>query len=63
MSRLGMRGLEGGGVEVGILGPLRLVSDDGRVLDVGGNRRRALLALLVLDANRAVAAELLVDRL
>ena len=47
-------------VEFRILGPLE-VRDGERVLPLGGSRRRAVLALLLLDANRVVSVEQLVD--
>jgi DNA-binding SARP family transcriptional activator len=43
-------------MEYRILGPLE-VRDYGRVLELGGGRQRALLAILVLHANRSVSAE------
>jgi DNA-binding SARP family transcriptional activator len=43
-------------MEFRILGPLE-VREDGRVLELGGARQRALLAVLVLHANRPVSAE------
>jgi DNA-binding SARP family transcriptional activator len=43
-------------MEFRILGPLE-VRDDGRMLELGGARQRALLAILVLHANRPVSAE------
>ena len=45
-----------------ILGPLE-VSDDGRKLALGGPKQRAVLAHLILRANRLVAADLLIDGL
>ncbi len=50
------------GLRVGVLGPLRLVVDDS-VVDVPGERRRALLALLALADGRAVGTDRLVDAL
>jgi DNA-binding SARP family transcriptional activator len=47
-------------VEFRILGPLE-VRDGERVLPLGGARRRAVLALLLLDANRVVSVDRLVD--
>ncbi|MEU2333656.1 BTAD domain-containing putative transcriptional regulator [Streptomyces sp. NPDC006654] len=47
----------------GILGPLDLRTDDGTPLDPGGPRPRALLALLLLDAGRAVSTRRLIDGL
>src|SRR4029453_6550481 len=45
-----------------ILGPLE-VSDDGRKFALGGPKQRAVLAHLILRANRLVAADLLIDGL
>ncbi|HZN90556.1 MAG TPA: BTAD domain-containing putative transcriptional regulator [Thermoleophilaceae bacterium] len=45
-----------------ILGPLD-VSEDDRRIDVGGPRQRALLALLLLNANEVVARDRLIDEL
>src|SRR4249920_2861557 len=60
--------VEGGAVvrfaamEFLILGPLE-VSDDGRKLTLGGPKQRAVLAHLILRANRVVPADLLIDGL
>jgi YVTN family beta-propeller protein len=45
-----------------ILGPLE-VSDEGRVLKLGGAKQRALLALLLLHANEPVSRDRLIDEL
>lgn len=45
-----------------VLGPLE-VTHDGRTVAVGGARTRAVLAMLLIDANRVVAADRLVDEL
>jgi DNA-binding SARP family transcriptional activator len=45
-----------------ILGPLEVL-DDGRKLALGGPKQRAVLAHLILRANRVVAADLLIDGL
>ncbi len=45
-----------------ILGPLE-VSDDGRLLDLGGAKHRTLLAVLLLHANEVVSADRLIDAL
>ena len=45
-----------------ILGPLE-VDDDGRSVELGGTRQRALLALLVLRCNEVVAADRLIEDL
>jgi DNA-binding SARP family transcriptional activator/class 3 adenylate cyclase/tetratricopeptide (TPR) repeat protein len=49
-------------MEFRILGPLE-VSSDGRVLDLGGGKQRALLAMLLLDANNVVSTGRLIDAL
>ena len=38
-----------------ILGPLEVL-EDGRALDLGGQKQRALLAVLLLEANRVVSS-------
>src|SRR5262245_1328383 len=45
-----------------VLGPLEVLGGDGP-LALGGAKQRALLALLLLNANRVVARERLVDLL
>jgi DNA-binding SARP family transcriptional activator len=45
-----------------ILGPLEVRADD-ELLSLGGPRQRALLALLLLNANRVVARDRLIDEL
>jgi DNA-binding SARP family transcriptional activator/ABC-type branched-subunit amino acid transport system substrate-binding protein/DNA-binding beta-propeller fold protein YncE len=49
-------------VEFLILGPLE-VRERGRPISLGGGKQRALLALLILNANEAVSTERLVDEL
>lgn len=49
-------------MEFRILGPLEVVSGERR-LDLGGARQRALLALLLIEANRVVSTDRLVDEL
>jgi len=49
-------------VEFVLLGPLD-VRDDGRRLTLGGPKQRAVLAMLLLDANRPVSRDRLIDRL
>jgi DNA-binding SARP family transcriptional activator len=49
-------------MEIRILGPLE-VSDDGRVVELGAGRQRALLALLALHAREIVATERLIEEL
>jgi DNA-binding SARP family transcriptional activator len=45
-----------------ILGPLEVVGDEGP-LPLGGQKQRAVLAVLLLDANRVVSVDRLVDAL
>jgi DNA-binding SARP family transcriptional activator len=47
-------------VDFRILGPLEVL-DDGRALDLGGGKQRAVLAVLLLRANRVVSRDDLVD--
>src|SRR3954453_10034731 len=49
-------------MEFRILGPLEVLSD-GRPLDLGGQKPRALLALLLLEANRVLPRDALIDAL
>jgi DNA-binding SARP family transcriptional activator len=49
-------------MDFGILGPLE-VNDEGRVVALGGTRQRALLALLLLNANQVVSRDRLIDEL
>lgn len=49
-------------MEFRVLGPLEVV-DDGRRLNLGGVKQRALLGILLLDANRVVSAERLAELL
>jgi DNA-binding SARP family transcriptional activator len=50
------------GLEFGVLGPLQVVAD-GRPLVLGRKGMRGLLAMLVLDANRVVPIDEIVDRI
>ncbi len=45
-----------------LLGPLS-ISSDGVPLALGGQKRRALLAVLLLEANRVVSSDRLIDAL
>ena len=47
----------------GILGAVEVTGADGRPVRVGGSRLRALLAMLLLDVNRPVSVDRLVDGL
>src|SRR2546430_15398912 len=49
-------------IEIGLLGPLVVRRDDAEIL-IAAPKHRALLALLALDATRAVSADELVDKL
>jgi len=49
-------------VEYAVLGPLE-VRDGGRTIAIGRGKPRALLALLILNAGRVVAADRLIDEL
>ena len=49
-------------MEFGILGPLE-VSDEGRRVEIGGHKQRALLASLLLHANEVVSLDRLIDEL
>ena len=50
-------------MEYRILGPLEVRDDDGAPVALGGRRQRALLARLLLEADRTVAVDQLVDDL
>jgi DNA-binding SARP family transcriptional activator len=47
----------------GILGPLEVTDDEGRRLEIGGLKRRAVLAILLLSANEAVSRDRLIEAL
>jgi YVTN family beta-propeller protein len=49
-------------VEFRVLGPLEVL-EDGREIDLGGAKPRALLAVLLLDANSVVSTDRLIDAL
>ncbi|MBO3738449.1 BTAD domain-containing putative transcriptional regulator [Actinoplanes flavus] len=48
-------------MEIGVLGPVRVESGDGRPFSIPGARLRTLVVLLALDAGRTVSAERLID--
>ncbi|WP_344576831.1 AfsR/SARP family transcriptional regulator [Nonomuraea roseoviolacea] len=48
-------------MRIGMLGPLEVRSDDGALVELGGARLRAALAVLALDAGRVVPMTRLVD--
>jgi DNA-binding SARP family transcriptional activator len=47
-------------LELGVLGPVRAVRN-GREVELGGPKPRAVLALLLVDAGRVVPAEYLAE--
>jgi len=49
-------------LEFRILGPVE-VTDDGAPLQLGGQKQRALLALLLLNPNRVVSTDRIMDAL
>jgi DNA-binding SARP family transcriptional activator len=49
--------------EFRILGPLEVAAADGEPLQLGGQKQRALLAVLLLHANEVVSTDFLVDAL
>ena len=51
-----------GGMEFGVLGPLRAVRD-GSEVDLGPFKQRALLALLVTNVGRVVSTDRILDEL
>jgi DNA-binding SARP family transcriptional activator len=50
-------------VEFRVFGPVEVLDDDGRSLSLGGQKQRALLAVLLLEAGRVVSSDVLVVRL
>ena len=44
-----------------VLGPLQVVEEDGRSLVLGGPKQRAVLALLLMEANRPLSKDRLID--
>src|ERR671921_45566 len=49
--------------EFRILGPFEVCGEDGRPLALGGRKRRALLALLLLHRNELVSTDLLLEEI
>ena len=49
-------------MEFRILGPLEMLADE-RALDLGGQKQRAPLALLLVEANRVVSSDWLIEAL
>jgi DNA-binding SARP family transcriptional activator len=50
-------------VDFRILGPLEVLDDEGRRLDLGAPRQRAVLAVLVVFVNQVVSVDRLIDEL
>ncbi len=50
-------------MEFQVLGPLEVLDENGTRIDVGPKQQRALLALLLLNANRVVATERIIETL
>ncbi|MBA3268082.1 MAG: DUF2791 family P-loop domain-containing protein [Acidimicrobiia bacterium] len=50
-------------MKIKVLGPLEVLSDDGAPVDLGRRKQRALLAMLVVEANQVVPLDRLVDLL
>ena len=48
-------------VQIGILGPFEVRTDDGAVADLAGARLRALLIALALEPGRVVSKATLID--
>src|SRR5262245_3144474 len=48
-------------MEFRLLGPLEVVGDDGAPIALGGRRRRALLALLLLSPNESISTDRLIE--
>src|SRR3989442_8599027 len=49
-------------MEFQILGPVEVI-EDGQALDLGGQKQRAVLAMLLLEANRVVSSDRLIEAL
>src|SRR5262249_38448192 len=52
-----------GAFDFRILGPLEVIDAAGRAVPLGGQKQRAVLAVLLLESGRVVPAEVIVDRL
>ena len=48
-------------MEFRVLGPLEVVGDDGEAVALGGPRPRAVLAALLVEANRTISVDRLID--
>ena len=48
-------------MEFRVLGPLEVVGDDGAAVPLGGPRPRAVLAALLVEVNRTVSVDRLID--
>ena len=49
-------------MEIRVLGPFEIVTDDGQLMDVGGHLPQALLVVLALAEGRPVPADQLLDQ-
>jgi DNA-binding SARP family transcriptional activator len=47
----------------GILGPFEVADDHGREVPLGGQRQRAVVAILLLHANQVISSDRLIDEL
>ncbi len=59
----GADGTESQAVEVRILGPLAVVDDGGRKLDLGTRKQRAVVAVLALAVNRTISCDRMIEDL
>jgi DNA-binding SARP family transcriptional activator len=57
------RGYKDGVEEFRVLGPLEVLAENGEPLVLGGQKQRAVLAVLLLQANHAVSTQFLIDAL
>ena len=48
-------------MQFAVLGPIEVTSDAGHALSLGGPRQRAVLAMLLMEANRPVSKDRLMD--
>src|SRR6478735_5631071 len=53
----------GEGMQFRVLGPIEVIDDDGRSIDVGGAQSRSVLAMLLVADDRIVPVETILDRL
>ena len=53
--------MSAGTAQFRLLGPVEVLAD-GQVIDIGPARQRSVLAVLLVDANRVVSADQLIER-